>query len=195
MNFLNLIFYVVSFASLFVVLYLFSFIFFKLSPEIGPRPIKDEELKEKIRKEGILHATNDEGMRGILKSQKIKCSKGINNYSNLLVPCVYFSPCNSLKSRKSNYTRSYTKVLEIIPSEEQMDKFKLRRFDGSLVYEGDFKLSEAKSFECKDYVEVKGHCFLRICTEVRRYVNYSLCELLAVGMILLLSKILSWLGM
>ncbi len=169
------------------------FLFYlRLSPEIGPRLIKNEDMKEKIRKEGIIHATSDKGMNGILESQKILCSKGIYNYCSLLVPCVYFSPCNSIKSRKSNREKSYTKEIVIIPSEEQINKFMYRRFDGSILYEGEFKLSEAKSFECRDYKKVEGHCFSRICTEVRRNINYLLCGLLTKETLMLFLNVLLW---
>lgn len=119
-------------------------------PKVKANPLS-EETRERIKMQGVIHATSVKGMHGIIKDNKIKCSKGMANYCNMGRKSVYFSMPSSYDSKEFNYNKKYKKYLTVIPTDEQLDRMKERAFDSTVLHEGDFDLSKC-DVRWDDYV-------------------------------------------
>ena len=132
---------------------------FGMMPSIKARDLTKNE-KERIRKFGISHCTDDFGYEGIIRDKVINMSKGDQAYSNQYKPCVFFCINDGVGAVEGiNRNTKYTKKIVIKNlSQEQISEMKIRPCDEALLYQDDFSLS-GTTYEVES-VKVKRKCFL-----------------------------------
>lgn len=139
--------------------------------------IKARELsvgqREIIKKHGISHRTTESGYNGIKKDKVIYGSKFRKAYSNHFRKCVFFF-AEGYKNN-SNISFNVTNKLryEIIIkdlTEEQINKLKIRTYDNTIMFQGDFELLINNKVEWHELPFSSNNGFCSIISDLKSQV-------------------------
>lgn len=146
--FLEMLFSIFFLITLSLPMLLFGIFLVGITPAYKKRKLTSE-LKEKIKKEGLVHFTSETALTKIISSQTLLPSKRYLSYSNRLKKATFFfagMPDEEIlrfnvynTSKKKNH---YVCISEV--SEEVLDKIRYRKIDNAVFISGKFNFSNFK---------------------------------------------------
>lgn len=139
----------------------------------------NEEQKNDLLEYGIIHCTKKKNADLIKVERIIKSSNRIKSYSNHFHRCVYFYSVKYIDETKIKFNTGTNKNHKIIIAnltEQQINNFKIRKFDNSLMYDGDLRILNENDFRTEEISELYRNRKLKIgfLGSMKQYSKYTI---------------------
>lgn len=158
---------------------------FGLLPNIKAKNLTLTE-KNKLIRDGVTHCTIKKNADKIIEMGFFMASSRMKSYSNLFKKSTYFFSTSDISNENINFNccvKDDTVLIKVTElSQQQIENFKIRRIDKSLIYTGNFEINSRNKIEIKSIGDKKSNIF-RILLNKRNYIFLFACIAVATSFI------------